>query len=44
MTRAWSQFLLREPAVAYGRLERAADALVHLLGITASVAAAATLE
>jgi hemolysin III len=43
MTRAWSQFLLREPAVAYGRLERAADALVHLLGITASVAAAATL-
>ncbi|MGE0853520.1 MAG: hemolysin III family protein [Hyphomicrobiaceae bacterium] len=43
MTRAWSQFLLREPAVACGRLERAADALVHVLGITASVAAAATL-
>jgi len=35
--------LLREPAVAYGRRERAADALVHVLGIAASLAAAAAL-
>lgn len=43
MTGTWYHSLLREPAVAYGRRERAADALVHMLGITAGVAAAATL-
>ena len=43
MTRFWYQSLLREPAVAYGRRERLADALVHLLGIAGSLAAVTAL-
>jgi hemolysin III len=43
MARCWHKVLLREPAAAYGRRERAADAFVHILGVTASLAAAATL-
>jgi hemolysin III len=43
MTRLWSSILRREPERAHGRRERQADALVHVLGITASVAAAAAL-
>jgi hemolysin III len=34
---------MRGPAIAYGRRERLADGLVHVLGIIGSLAAAATL-
>jgi hemolysin III len=43
MTRLWNNILRREPERAYGRRERQADALVHVLGIVGSLAAVATL-
>jgi hemolysin III len=43
MSSTWREILLRDPAAAYGRRERLADGLVHVLGISASVAGAVAL-
>jgi hemolysin III len=43
MPSSWSKHLIHEPALTYARRERLADALVHVLGIVGSLAAAATL-
>lgn len=43
MIRSWASILKRDPALPYGRRERIADGVVHVLGIAASVAAAVAL-
>jgi hemolysin III len=43
MTRLWNNTPRREPERAYGRRERQADALVHVLGIAGSLTAVVTL-
>jgi hemolysin III len=43
MPSSWSKHLIHEPALTHARRECLADALVHVLGIVGSLAAAATL-
>ncbi len=43
MPSSWSRHLIHEPALTHARRECLADALVHVLGIVGSLAAAATL-